>query len=585
MSKEIYIICILFSLVALFFILTYISRIKGKKQLHKVFLMQVISLIICNFGYLLLVASDVFLNYKNIIFEDILFFGVTFCSVFFLLAALIYKNGKIRFDRKCLLLFAPQILTNVVLWTNSYHHLFYKTYGVTDHYDFGIYFYVAMLLTWINLVSATAILIHTSIKNSKNFSKQAGLMIWGSLIPVLFNFLWILGSTTNNDILKFYSYYDVSPITLTITAICFSLAIFKYGFLEVAPIALQKVVDCMADGYIVINLDMELVDYNKAFSKMVGIKKEIKLKTNMLDFFRVENIIDETVLSLLNQNIKFLRDRLDTVVMEKSVEISEKIYSIELTPINSREGLIGIIILFKDITELKKSQNAMIEQERLASLGQLAGGMAHDINTPIATIRMGIDFFNGKYPYTEQEEKMLSAMKVSANKITEIVESVRNQIRNTGESQKTEFLLNKVIDNIKILVNNELEKHRCKLFVEIEKEISLYGDFGKLSQVIMNIVMNAIQAYSGDHGEIKLKVYEENMNVTISVEDNAGGIPKKIADGLFKEILTTKGTKGTGFGLYFAKSMIKAEFNGDITFKTEEGTGTIFYISIPTRES
>jgi len=130
-------------------------------------------------------------------------------------------------------------------------------------------------------------------------------------------------------------------------------------------------------------------------------------------------------------------------------------------------------------------------------------------------------------------------------------------------------------------VNNELEKNRCKLFVEMNKEMSLYGDFGKLSQVVMNIVMNAIQAYNGEHGEIKIRVFEENSNAVISVSDNAGGIPKKIADGLFKEILTTKGTKGTGFGLYFAKSMVRAEFNGDITFETEEGKGTTFYISMP----
>ena len=179
---------------------------------------------------------------------------------------------------------------------------------------------------------------------------------------------------------------------------------------------------------------------------------------------------------------------------------------------------------------------------------------------------------------------MLSAMKISANKITEIVESVRNQIRNTGESQKTQFLLNKVIDNIKVLVNNELEKNRCKLFIDIENEINVYGDFGKLSQVVMNIVMNAIQAYNGEHGEIKVRVYEEDTDAIISVTDKAGGIPEKIAEGLFKEILTTKGTKGTGFGLYFAKSMVRAEFNGDISFETEEGKGTTFYIRIPIKE-
>ncbi len=584
MSKQIYIGCILISLISLIYISTYIIKLKDKKQLHKIFLLQVISLMVCNVGYLLLVSADIFFSYKNIIFEDILFLGATFASVFLLFVALIYKNGRIKFNYKYVLLIIPQVVTNLVLWTNSWHHLFYKSYGVTENYDFGIYFYVAMFFTWVNLISATSILIYTSVKNSKNFSRQAGLMVWGSAIPVLFNFLWILGSVTNIDALKFYSYYDVSPITLTVTAICFSLAIFKYGFLEIAPIALQKVVDCMADGYIVINKDMELIDYNKAFADIIAYETEIQLKTDMLEFLEKKSIIDCAMIKILRDGIEQLRNRLDTVVIEKNLEINNKFYSIELTPIEQGSELAGIIIMFKDITELKNSQNAMVEQERLASLGQLAGGMAHDINTPIATIRMGIDFLNGKHEYSEQEVKMLEAMKVSASKITEIVESVRNQIRNTGESQKTEFSLNKVVDNIKILVNNELQKNKCKLFVDTPEDYLIYGDFGKLSQILMNIVMNAIQAYTGDNGEIKIATYKEQNNICISVQDNAGGIPEKIAEGLFKEILTTKGTKGTGVGLYFANSMLRAEFNGEMTFETEEGIGSIFYIKIPTKE-
>ncbi len=583
MSKEIYIGCVFVSLIALLYIIGYIIRLRARKQLHKIFLMHVISLLVCNIGYMLLVASDLFFDYKNIIFEYVLFLGATFGTVFFLFAALIYKNGKLKYNNKYILIVAPQVLTNIILWTNSWHHLFYRSYGVTENYDFGPYFYVAMMFTWLNLISATAILVYASIKNSKNFTKQAGLMVWGTLIPVFFNFLWILGSATNIDFLKFYSYYDVSPITLTITAICFSLAIFKYDFLEVAPIALQKVVDCMADGYIVINPMMELVDYNRAFLQIVSSEKELNIKDDVLNFLKKDHIIDDEMSSTLKRNIETIKSSLDTIVIEKNIEVKNRIYSIELTPIRTGDDFVGVIIAFKDITELKRSQNALIEQERLASLGQLAGGMAHDINTPIATIRMGIDFLKGKHEYTEQEEKMLLAMKVSADKITDIVESVRNQIRNTGESQKTEFLLNKVIDNIRILVNNELEKHKCKLFVDVKEDITLFGDFGKLSQVIMNIVMNAIQAYNGDHGEIHIGAYSEDDIAVISIEDNAGGIPEKIAKGLFKEILTTKGTKGTGFGLYFAKSMMKAEFNGDITFETEEGKGTTFYVKIPTK--
>ena len=354
------------------------------------------------------------------------------------------------------------------------------------------------------------------------------------------------------------------------------------------PIAVQRVVNIISDGYVVLNERNVVIEYNRAFVKNISVSQGENFITKMQE----DNIINVPVEELNATMEKVKKDNNTIVLAQKKLNLDdERYFDIEVSAIFLQEEYRGTILLFKDITQhvkdmetIKQSQAALVEQERLASLGQLAGGMAHDINTPIATIRMGIDFLNGKHEYSEQEVKMLEAMKVSASKITEIVESVRNQIRNTGESQKTEFSLNKVIDNIKILVNNELQKNKCKLFVDSKEDYLIYGDFGKLSQILMNIVMNAIQAYTGDNGEIRINTYKEKNNVVISVQDNAGGIPEKIAEGLFKEILTTKGTKGTGVGLYFANSMLKAEFNGEMTFETTEGLGSIFYIKIPTKE-
>jgi len=565
------------AIVVIIYMIYAIVKNDTKRQTHYSFLAVLVSIFIWTLGTLILEYYYMATGTVSNIALNIAYIGLILTPPFTLLLGMVFaKSDRIHFSWKYILLFAIPILSIILLLTNSQHHLFYnyiKYEELTFDGALGRYFNIHTIYSYGCTLVGMVLMIVSSIKSAGLFSRQSICILLGILTTFAFNLLLTM------QILKAYFYTNI--IAIFFSLVFFFIAMFKFKFLDLIPIALHRIVNIISDGYVVLNEKNEVIDFNNAFVNNIKVSQG----ENFIDRLKVDQFVDilpdklmEVIEEVKNTN------KMVTLPQKSLTEKEEKYFDVEVSAIFLQNEYRGTILLFKDITELKKSQNAMIEQERLASLGQLAGGMAHDINTPIATIRMGIDFFNGKYPYTEQEEKMLSAMKISASKITEIVESVRNQIRNTGESQKTDFLLSKVIDNIKILVNNELEKNRCKLLVNMDEEINLYGDFGKLSQVIMNIVMNAIQAYNGEHGEVKVSAYTESDNAVISIIDNAGGIPQKIADGLFKEILTTKGTKGTGFGLYFAKSMVRAEFNGDITFETEEGKGTAFYIRIPIKK-
>lgn len=133
---------------------------------------------------------------------------------------------------------------------------------------------------------------------------------------------------------------------------------------------------------------------------------------------------------------------------------------------------------------------------------------------------------------------------------------------------------------------NELSKHHCELISDIEDDIVVTGDPTKFSQVITNLVVNAIQAYDEKGGKVIVKVMKApNDTILITVTDFAGGIPDEIKPYIFKNILTTKGITGTGLGLYLAYSVIKGVFKGDITFESEKNNGTTFYITIPKKIS
>lgn len=233
------------------------------------------------------------------------------------------------------------------------------------------------------------------------------------------------------------------------------------------------------------------------------------------------------------------------------------------------------------IKEINEKQDLLIRQEKLTILGEMAGGMAHDINNPASAINMSI---NVLYDIDDKEDRkeILDNMKECTKRILDIVSSVRDQFRNIGETKKENFKINDVLKNIEIVIHNQLNKYNCKLNINYDNDFEVYGEKNKLNQVLSNIIMNSILAYKdiNKSGEIKVDINEENDYNVIKIIDFAGGIPEKIRDKLFTKILTTRGTQGTGLGLYLAKSVIEDEFKGKIYFDTQTDIGTTFYIKL-----
>lgn len=256
-------------------------------------------------------------------------------------------------------------------------------------------------------------------------------------------------------------------------------------------------------------------------------------------------------------------------------------------PILSNDEMGDIAFNYNHIQmKLAKQQDIMLKQEQLSVLGEMAGGMAHDINTPISAINTAITMLSKKTT-DEREQAILKNMQISTDRIISIVTSMRNQVRNMGSNEKENFSLNVMASDLNIIVQNELKKSGCTFTVDIKEEISIYGERTKLGQVLTNLVVNGIQAYSsnGKKGNVTLFAKMENPDTClIEIIDEAGGIPEKVQPYIFNNIMTTKGSKGTGLGLYLAATVIKGVYEGSIDFKTEIGKGTKFIIKIPMKK-
>lgn len=582
-------------------LITYLSTRKNKNQLQKIFIIDsTLVLVWC----ILLVAQKYFCataNINPIIFEYIIYICACFLPVSFVFTGLIFSNTKITLKKRYLLLFIIPILSLIMLWTNNWHHLFYENYSINmDETVFGGYFYIHNIYTLILYFIGLIYLVKYSIKNSGIFSKQAMLMILATSVPIVIN---LLGS------------FQIIPVSIYVTPICFSftvllcaLAIFKFQFLGVAPIALQKIVDKISDGYVVISEEKVITDFNKTFLDIFKLKNENLRGNDFIRFLSDRGICKKTI-EKIEKELKKSNKTSKAVTFEQHFEKVKKYFKVEITPINSADSSLGTLVLLKDITQhkedmqtIRNNQEILMERERLAALGQLIGGIAHNLKTPIMSIAgavQGIENLIHEYdesiddPLVNSQdhheiakdmESWIPKIRTYLEYMSDIITTVKGQAVALVNNEDDSFSIGELVKRVNILMKHELKKSciYMNVLMKTDENQVLKGNVNSLVQVVNNMISNAIQAYNGKHEQnIEFEINRRGDNIIFSITDSAGGLPKEAQDKLFKEMVTTKGKNGTGLGLYMSYSNIKAHFGGDITYKTESGKGTTFNIIIP----
>ncbi len=256
----------------------------------------------------------------------------------------------------------------------------------------------------------------------------------------------------------------------------------------------------------------------------------------------------------------------------------------------------------KNIEKIHNNQDQLIEQERLASLGQMIGGIAHNLKTPIMSISGAteglndlIEEFNNSIgnPIVNNDDfhdiakdmyEWTKKIKSYTEYMSDVITAVKGQTVNFSNDTDISFTLMELFKRVDILMKHELKNSLTYLntSMKMNENTIIHGNINILVQVINNMISNSIQAYNGETKKsIDLIASSNEDNIIITVRDYGPGLPKKVKEKLFKEMITTKGKNGTGLGLYMSYSTIKAHFNGNILFDSKDGVGTSFYIILP----
>ena len=305
-----------------------------------------------------------------------------------------------------------------------------------------------------------------------------------------------------------------------------------------------------------------------------------------------------------SNDIKTISKQLNNIAASSNISNEHNL------PITSNDELGDLTVAFNKVQDktkqyndtIKANQETLMESERLASLGQLIGGIAHNLKTPIMSISgaaEGLTDLIKEYDTSIDDPEVthkdhhdiakdmsewVDKIKTYTAYMSDVITAVKGQAVNLSSDNSIYFKIDELLKDINILMKHELKNALVTLNVHnyVASDVQINGDVNALVQVINNMISNSIQAYNGKPNQsIDLTLKTEDTNLLIEIQDYGVGMPQEVQDRLFKEMITTKGKNGTGLGLFMSYSTIKAHFNGDIKFESEHNKGTKFTIILP----
>jgi two-component system NtrC family sensor kinase len=262
-------------------------------------------------------------------------------------------------------------------------------------------------------------------------------------------------------------------------------------------------------------------------------------------------------------------------------EMREAFINLAIAPLVSKEQKqIGRLIIFDDITDRSELERRLVQADKLSSIGLLAAGVAHEVNTPLAVISTYAQLLAKQVSGDDQKSKLLEKIAKQTFRASEIVNSLLNFSR-TSPAEFDDVDLNRVLIDTVSLVGHQLERARVQVRLNLGQHLpQIKGNAGKLQQVFLNLVLNARDAMDGG-GELKIATSAGEDSVRIEVSDTGQGISSEHLSRIYDPFFTTKtAKKGTGLGLSVTYGIVR-EHGGSIEVQSEPGAGTLFHLEFP----
>jgi len=343
----------------------------------------------------------------------------------------------------------------------------------------------------------------------------------------------------------------------------------------------ENIIESVNVGILVVDFDGRITTWNSSLEEVFGIARGRALRRS------IDEILDrdliETIQNVIGQESWAIRDTRHIYKYNASTEDGRPLtLNISLAPFEAARGVAtGTLVVIENVTERAQLEQQLLEREKLSSIGLLAAGVAHEVNTPLAGISSYAQMLLQQVTENDPKRKLLEKIHLQTVRASGIVNNLLNFSR-TGDSQFREVDINRVLDDTLQLLEPQLRSATFKIACTYGEHLQpAYGSASKLQQVFMNLILNARDAMPNG-GRLTVHTRAVDTSLVIDFRDTGVGIaPENIAR-IYDPFFTTKEVgQGTGLGLALSYGIIQ-EHNGRIFVESRPGEGAHFTIKLPT---
>ena len=514
---------------------------------------------------------------------DLEYLGITLIPVVWFVFVLKFTGRDCKLNKVNMsLMFGFAVLSMLMVWTNPLHHLHYSTYQVQFSDPFyslkitrGPWYFIHTAFFY-SLIVAGMVVLFRSLKSAKGvFRKQSVVIIIGTLVPWVANSFVVSGA-------ELFDNLDTTPFAFLFTSIIISIGFLRFSLFDIMPMARDKVINAMQEGWLVLDVQNRVIDYNPNMASILKVRGNILTGTVFNGFEDQEanqSLFDTTYEGTVDVNIEGTQ-------ASKDYEVTCK------TLLESTGSASGRLFIFRDVTQYKIDQEQLkmqaAELKELNSLkDRLLSIVSHDVRSPLATLSQIIEMYQSGDLDDEGVRELLPRLGENISTLSGFMENLLVWAKSQFEGEK---MVSEVFDvsteiekNIELMASRVSAKNISVQFEKRGEEYLAVADLNMLRLVLRNLFVNAIKfCEAGDKIAFRLSEYKGEIQVAIS--DSGVGIKPEDQKKLFSpEAFSTQGTdneQGTGLGLMLSKDFVEKN-GGRIWVESTQGEGSTFYFTVP----
>jgi two-component system NtrC family sensor kinase len=344
----------------------------------------------------------------------------------------------------------------------------------------------------------------------------------------------------------------------------------------------EEVVESITVGVVAINPEGEIAVWNNAMVAIFGLESSDVVGSDVSDVFP-----DDLVQTLKRgiEGPKWVAESASRfykthVEMKKG---QSRLVNITLSPFVLQEDVVtGILMVFDDVTEKGQLENQLLQAEKLSSIGLLAAGIAHEINTPLTGVCSYTQMLVKETPSSDPRHEVLKKIERQGFRASTIVDNLLNFAR-VSDIEFSEVNVNGLMLETLSLIDHQLRKSDVEVEVDLDASLpATLANGGKLQQVFMNLILNARDAMP-QGGKLTVRTYQEDSQLVVKIQDSGTGISDENVKRIYDPFFTTKKAgEGSGLGLSVSYGIIR-EHSGRINVDSTSGQGTTFRLHLPVK--